>query len=255
MAEEAKKEIEYTDTEQKAMDEGWIPPDRFDKAEKDGKFKTAEEYLEYGSFFKKISTQNKEIQELRSTVSGITEHQKKVTQMELDNQKQQYEQTIADLKVQKVQALDEGNHEQVVDIDEKIRTTPQPTDPKPDNSIWDGWVKENQWYSDDKFLQREATSIGEQIAKDEGLFGRELFDEVSSHIKQKYPSKFDNANRQNPATVEGGSNLPANSSKIASDKDLTPDERTVYKKWDRQGVFKDDDARKKYFAEVISVRD
>ena len=73
--------VEYSDVEKEAMESGWIPPDRFDKAGKDKDFISAEKYVENGSFFKKINAQKKEIDDLRSTVTGITEHNKKVTQL------------------------------------------------------------------------------------------------------------------------------------------------------------------------------
>jgi len=255
MAEEAKKEIEYTEIEQKAMEEGWIPPDRFKDSGKEVEFKSAEEYIEKGSFFKKIDKQKKEIQELRSTVAGITEHQNKVAKMELDKQKNEYESRINTLEEQKILALDEGDHREATKIDREIRNTQEPEAPKADSSDWDGWIKDNQWYNDDGFLKRAATMAGEQISRDEGLLGRPLFDEVTKYLKEAYPHKFSNQNRQNAANVEGGSNSPSNSSKIASDKDLTPDEKTVYRKFDRMGTFKDDKARKEYFAQVVSLRD
>jgi len=262
MAEEAKVEIEYTDIEVKALEEGWIPPDRFDKADKGKDFKTAEQYMENSSFFKKIGEQKKEIQDLRSTVEGITAHNAKVTKQQLDTQKQQYEQRIETLEEQKIQALDEGDHREVSKIDKEIRKTEKQSadvvEAKPDNSVFTNWVDENEWYQKDNLLMLEADDIGEKLAKAKGLVGKALFDEVSRVVKEKYPAKFENQKRQDAPSVEGGGNSPSSSSKMVSDKDLTPDERQVYNKFDRGGMFKSDkdgSQRKAYIIDVISLRD
>lgn len=255
MSEEAKIEIEYTEIEQKAMADGWIPPDRFEKAGKDKDFISAEKFLENGSFFRKINEQKKQIEELKETVSGVTDHLNKVRQHELDVQRREYENKIAELEARKVQALDEGDHSEVVKIDRQINNTEKPKEEIVDNSAFDSWVKDNSWYNEDIFLKREATKIGEQIARDEGLFGKQLFNEVSRHIKEAYPHKFENQNRNNAQTVEGGGNNATVSGKIATEKDLTPDEKAVYIRFDRMGTFKDDEARREYFKQVIELRD
>jgi len=261
MAEEA-KEIEYSDIEVKAMDEGWIPPDRFEKADKGKDFKTAEQYMENSSFFKKIDSQKKEIQDLRSTVEGITAHNDKVLKQQLDAQREGFEQRIDTLEEQKIQALDEGDHREVSKIDKEIRKTEKQSadvvEAAPDNSVFTNWVSENEWYTKDNLLMLEADDIGEKLAKAKGLTGKALFDEVGKVVKEKYPHKFENQKRQNPASVEGGGNSPPSSSKIASDKDLTADERQIYNKFDRGGMFKNDkdgSQRKAYIKDVISLRD
>jgi len=255
MAEEAKVEIEYTEIEQEAIEEGWIPPDRFEKAGKDTDFKTAEQFMENSSFFRKIKDQRKQIEDLQSTVAGITDHQNKVAKRDLADQKSKYEETISELKAQKVQALDEGDHKQVVDIDEKIRKTQEPVAaPQNNTAIIDTWKAKNSWYESNEFLGMEADILSSEYAN-RGEPLESALTKIEAHLKRKYPAEFENKNRNKAPNVEGGSNLPANKGKIASDKDLTPDEKTVYAKFNRMGVFEDDKARKQYFAQVIKLRD
>lgn len=250
---------QYTEIEEQAMADGWMPPDRFDGAENDKEFVSAEKYIENGSFFKKISAQRKKINELESAVSSIQAHQNKLLNHELESQKRDYEKTINDLKEQKLQALDEGDHAAVVNIDDQILNTEKPKSQAPENNnaILGEWIKDNSWYEKDEFLGMEADMMADQLSR-QGVPIDTALPKIKKHLERKYPDLFENKQRQQPPTVEGGSNMSKDSSKMPANKNLTPDELVVLNKFERSGYFKgskDGSAKAAYIAEVIKMRD
>lgn len=261
MSEAEKQEVveteaapEYTEVEQKAMEEGWIPPDRFDSEEQGKEFISAEKYLENGTFFKKINAQKEQIESLQQTVSQINEHNRKVRERELQKMQSEYESKIDALKAEKIAALDEGDSRRVVEIDDEIRRTPVPQiEPTTDNATLKRWKKDNSWYDTDKFLGMEADMMATQLARQQVPLDDAL-KQIKEHLTIKYPERFENKQRKAAPTVEGGSKKPTPKGAI-SVKDLDPQEREVFNNWERQGVFKDDAARQAYLKQVVELRD
>lgn len=252
---EAEKEIktpEYTEIETKAMEDGWIPPDRFDKADTGKEFISAEKFLENGSFFKKINEQKKRIDEQDKALKQVMEHNQKVAAQDHKRLQAEHKAEIERLKAEKVQALDEGDNAKVVEIDDQILNTPKPEPVQAETGVFDSWVAENKWYNDDRFLRTEAIKVGE-ILNSDGLYGAELFKAVENHIKEAFPDKFKNPKREDPADVEGGGDHKP-SGKAATVNSLNAQEKEVYENFDRMGVFKSDDQRKQYLKDVISLR-
>lgn len=223
---------------------GWN--DNRDRVPEGKKFVGPVEYMERNPLFKKLKS-------MESTLSSVMAHNSKVNASNLAKQKQEYEGTITSLKAEKVKALDEGEHQRVVEIDEEIRTTEKPVEDKPeDHPAFNGWLDDNKWFKNDRSLRMKANEIGEKFAQ-EGLEGMELFGAVSDYIKQEYPDKFRNTNRDKPSAVEGGSNR-GGSKKTSSKKDLTAEENTVFANWKRNGIFADKEAEQQYINEVIENR-
>lgn len=252
------KDIEYTDVEIKAMDDGWIPPDRFDKADTGKDFISAEKFLENGSFFKKINSQKEKIEQLQSNFEKLNSHYEKVAENEHKKAEAEYKAIIDELKAQKVEAISEGDGKRVVEIDDAIERTEKPVkevEPESD-PVFSAWAAENKWYEEDKFLSVEADGIAERyLAK--GLRGKDLLDAMTEHVKTLHPDKFEKVERKRPASVEGdtGGGVSRKTSKNVSERDLTADERDVFRNFDRMEIFKTDEARTKYIKEVIELRE
>src|ERR1017187_6293930 len=83
---------EYTETEQKAIDQGW---DR--EVEGDNK-RSAKEFLDQGELLGKIKSQSNELKQIRQTLDGLSQHNKNVYQAS-------YERALVDLRAQKVAAV------------------------------------------------------------------------------------------------------------------------------------------------------
>ena len=57
-------------------------------------------------------------------------------------------------------------------------------------------------------MQQYAVSIGRFVEDNKGLKGKKLYDEISKEVKNRFPQKFENKNRQTSTTVvDGGSEV------------------------------------------------
>lgn len=240
---------DWTDAEaQEAEAMGWIPPDRSKKLPEGRKFKGPVEYMEGNPLYSKMKT-------LESSIGQLTEHYQKVSERDRKAVVEEYEAKIETLKAKKVEAMDEGNHQAVVDIDEAIRTTEKPAEEPEADPVFDSWVANNDWYEKDNFLSVQADTIAEKYLG-KGLRGKELLDTMTTHMKKAYPDSF-KTERDRPSAVEGDTRgaprKPSNGE--LTEKDLTADERTIYRKFEHLGAFPTDKDKQKYFKDAVDLRD
>lgn len=225
---------------------GWIPPDRAKKLPEGKSFVGPKEFMERNPLYKKMKS-------LESTVGQLNSHHQRVLENEQKKAEKHYKDELERLKAEKITALDEGDNKRVVEIDEEIRTTEKPEATPESDPVFDNWSKDNAWYAEDKFLAVQADQIAQKYLS-EGVFGQEMLEKMTNDIKSGFPDKFETKTR--PATVESDTRgVNRSSSKTLSEKDLTLDEREVFKNFDRMGVFADDKAKAKYLKEVIDLRD
>jgi len=219
--------------------------------------KSASEFVHDGRFFKQIDELKQKNNKLQSSFEQLTDHYEKVRSSDLKKAEANYQERIGQLKAEKVTALDEGDNHRVVEIDEEIRTAVKPSEEIPvkaENPEFDAWLSDNDWYTSSNFLQVEADKVGE-FYYGKGLRGKKLFDAIGEHVQELHPGKFENQNRSRPASVEGstpGSSKPING-KI-SEKELTQNEREVFKNFKANGVFKNDEDVQTYFRQVVEIR-
>jgi len=216
--------------------------------------KTAAEFIHDGRFFKQIDDLKSKNNKLQSSFEELTGHYEKVRANDQRKAEANYNEKIQQLNKEKVTALDEGDNVRVVEIDEQLRTTEKPVDEPTVNPEFESWSKDNQWYNDSTFLQIEADKVGE-FYYGKGLRGTKLFDAIGGHIKELHPDKFENQSRQRAPSVEGGVSVPSKPSNgKASEKDLTQNEREVYRNFKANGVFKTDEDVQTYFRQVMEIR-
>ncbi|MBW2647553.1 MAG: hypothetical protein JRE23_15540, partial [Deltaproteobacteria bacterium] len=177
----------------------------------------------------------------------------RVAENEHKKAEKEYKDVIERLKSEKVAALDEGDNRRVVELDDQILNTEKPVEEPQEDVVFKQWNKGNEWYDNDQFLAVQADMVAQQYLN-KGLRGKELLDTMTEHMKTAYPDRF-KKDSDRPASVEGGTVRPRTPSKNLSEKDLTPDERAVFKNFNRMNMFKDDAAKTKYFKEVIELRD
>jgi len=248
---ETKVEQTWSDseaTEAEAM--GWIPPERAKKLPEGKEYVGPVEYMERNPLYGQMK-------ELQGTVKELANHNQKIADLEHKRAEKQYKDEIESLKAEKVAALDSADHKQVVEIDEKIRTTEKPVaEPNEDFKKWSG---ENPWFEKDQFLQVEANIIGERLSAT--MEGIQLLDAVKSHLQEKYPDRFKNTNRDKPDAVEGGTNQSSKKSGKASLSDLNSEETRIFNNFKRSGIFKkgenlvDEMLVQDYVNQAISLRD
>lgn len=193
-----------------------------------------------------------ELAEIRATVDEFRKYHK-------ETEARAYQRALADLKQEKVKAIEAGDGEKVVEIDEQIaqvkeaQKTPE-VKPKETQTSTDSdyrkWALENTWYALDADLRHIAELFGEEVkASNPGLSGRAFLDEVTAKVKEAAPEKFENPNRKNASvssssdgrspttrTKKGYNDLPAEA-KVACDKFvkqklMTQDEYLAEYQWD-----------------------
>lgn len=246
---------EHTEVELEAMEAGWIPPERADALPEGKKHLTAEEYLERGSFFKKIETLKKKVEDQDKTIANLANHYEKVVESERQKAKREMDAQITRLKAEKAQALDQGDSARVVEIDEEMHQVRQEVrqQPRGEDPTFTNWKKENSWYQEDEFLTMEADVLGFEFSR-RNLPLDAALTKITNHLKTKYPERFKTSARELPPSVEG-STPPVKSGKSFGEKDLTKEEREVFKNFERNGVIKSDADKQRYFQQVLEQRD
>lgn len=218
---------EYSAVEQRAMDQGWVPQEEWAGDPDD--WRPAKEFVDRGELFRKIDDLKNENKRIRQGVEEFKKHHERVREVA-------YEQALADLKAQKKQALESGDADAVIQIDDKIAETreekakaakevpvaPQPQGPNPDFVRWEA---RNNWYKTDRAMKVLADDIArDMVGRGEQDVTR-ILTEVDKQVRKEFPHKFENPKRNAPGSVEAGTNKGGRASK--DDFVLTDDERRI----------------------------
>jgi len=182
-----------------------------------------------------------------------------------------YSKAVADLKAQKLNALEDNDARKAMLIDEEIDAlkeqhqskikefddsiTPQHTDTQVRHQVvFDQWNTVNGWYQADPMLRQEADMIAKQMVTSAQAQGKQveyakLLTEVARQVKSKYPDKFPRAASKTSA-VDGGSREVTPSSAKATGKftlDRIPaEERDIAQTIIRSGALTEEEYVKQY---------
>jgi hypothetical protein len=241
------KEVTLSPIEEKALAEGWVPQDQWD-GDPD-QWRPAKEFLDRGELFKKIEDQNRTIKEFKRALDDMKQHHSKVREVE-------YQRALKALKEQKKDALESGDADAVIRLDDqidlvkeeqtKLRTQPQVQEPAEVNPELSAWIEKNKWYETDRAMKAYADDLGRELA----LRGREPSDilvEVERQVKQEFAHKFRNPNRDKPNAVEGSSGKGARSK---DDFVLTDEEKRIMERFVRTGAL----SKEEYIAGLKATR-
>lgn len=211
MADEAEKQVEQTTEvkeptpiEQRAMEQGWVPLDQWEGDPDD--WRPAKEFVDRGELFKKIDELKRENRNVRSTLDELGKHHAKVREIE-------YKRALESLKAEKRQALNDGDADAVIEIDEKIdevkeqqraaQVAPQPQQVEEPDPAFVAWSNRNTWYNNDRAMKAVADEIARELVlrgtRDKG----EILKAVEAGVKKEFPHKFTNPNREKAVAVEG----------------------------------------------------
>lgn len=243
---------QLTAVEQKALEMGWRPKSEFEGDEDD--FIDAQEFVRRKPLFEKIDHVGKELRETRKALKALQEHHQKVKEAE-------YQNALKQLRADKKQALEEGDADRLIEIDEQIaeakaadvavRTQIQQEASKPHPNFV-AWVQKNQWYQSDVELRSVADQIGTAYAaKNPETNPDDVLKYVEQRIKKLYPENFRNPNRERPSAVEGRTQTQAHEKKDGiSDYPLTDEERKVMNTFVRQGIM----TKEEYIKDLKAVK-
>lgn len=180
---------------EQAKTKGWKPFEEWEGDPK--KWRPAQQFLDNESFFEHISKLKKHNKELTNTVKQISVMYKKAAEIERAK-------VLADLKAQKLNALENDEHEKVIKIDERIvavQTAPIETIevPKdiPDEVVdpeFENFKANNPWYDKDQELTEMAQEVAlgylaKQKNKNINVTPKDLYEYVDKRMQKLAPKE------------------------------------------------------------------
>jgi hypothetical protein len=247
-------EVQVDPVEQEARASGWVPKEEFHGDEH--KWVDAGEFVRRAPLFQKLDLQNRELKELRKGLDALKAHHAQVRDHE-------YKRALDELKAAKKEAYLEGDPDALIEIDEQVAAVKvaqaqfkqeqaaeaaKATDPEVVHPEFAAWTKRNAWYNDNKPMRAFADTLGLEL-RSKGLTPTEVLRQVEIQIKEEFPTKFRNPNRDKPGTVEAGGK--GGSVKGGSgEASLTDDERRIMNTFVRTGVM----TKEQYIADLKKVK-
>lgn len=239
---------QLSEEEQIAMERGWRPKEEFEGDVK--KWVSAEEFLRRGELFEKIDSMGRDLRETKKALKMLQAHNEKLREHEITA-------TIQTLKNRKKQAYEEGNHDELVEIDDQIlnireelkaeKIAQQQEAAQPDPRFVQ-WVNRNGWYTQDQELRNFGDEVGVIYARNNpDKSPDEVLMYVEKRVRTAYPDKFTNPNRMKPSSVSTGS--APRSPKSSEEYQLSDDERKVMNTFVRQGIM----TKEEYIADLKKV--
>jgi len=253
--------VDNHEVEQEAMQMGWVPEEQFrgDKS----KWRSADEFVERGREILPIVLKNKEellvknrvleaeLKEMKVAIEDFKEYRKA-------DKDRMYKQAMNDLKAKKKEAIETGDGEMAVVLDdaidelrdsqaeEKVQKTAAPEQPKVDPEFL-SWVEQNDWYAKNAVLQHAANAAGVEVQEEfPSLKGKGFLDKVAAKVKERYPEKFGNTRRDNTSSVEEGGNATPRNGKKQTYANLPADAKQACDRFVKQGIMTAEDYVKEY---------
>jgi len=208
--EESKTNTEST-IENEARRQGWVPKEEF-KGDLDN-WRPAQEWVARGPLMDKISDRNKEIKQLRKSVETLTKLA--VNQTKLLN-----EPKIENLRQKKIEAIQEGdvenaeryeaayNKAQAEAAQITAETAPQNSTPDLAPEVYEFAARNKSWFNQDTPQNIQMARFAEGIEATLTHTRPELsvsdrLNETEKLVKQQFPHRFENPNRNKQPVVEG----------------------------------------------------
>ena len=192
--EEVEKVVAEEGTEEvKARTQGWVSQAEWTEAGNSADdWVDARYFNERGELYRKISNLSKKQKQTEQTLRDLSEHHKKVAELERDK-------LLGELKRQKTDALENSDFNRVTEIDDEMATIrseplPEVETPDPATEVEEAakdWISRNPWYETDAELQKQASILMtgyRSLNPQAGL--EEVFDYASREIKKMNPQKF-----------------------------------------------------------------
>ena len=244
------------DTITEAKRQGWVPQDEYDGPTE--KWVDAETFVKKGKEINALLRKDNEF--LKREVAEMKSTMMEFKKFSADNEKRAYERALSDLREQKKQAVNQGDGDRLVEVDDaieelKVQRAKEAQQAKaPSNQIdpsFVEWNDDNKWFGKDAELTEEANMIGETIKRRQPtLIGREFLDEVTKRVKKMYPEKFTNTNRDKPSPVEGTtSNKSSAKTGKYSFSDLPPEAKSACLKFEKQKLLSREEYVRDFFGE------
>jgi flagellar biosynthesis GTPase FlhF len=248
------EQVQVDPVEQEARASGWVPKEEFHGDEH--KWVDAGEFVRRAPLFQKIDTAGREIKELRKSLDALKQHHAQVRETE-------YKRALDELKASKREAYIEGDPDALIEIDEKLaavkdaqarfkqeqaQEAARAADPEVIHPEFAAWTKRNTWYNESKPMRAFADALGIEL-RAQGISPSDVLRQVEVKIKEEFPNKFRNPNRDKPGAVEGGGKA-APSKGNSGEASLSDEERRIMNTFVRTGVM----TKEQYIADLKKVK-
>jgi hypothetical protein len=194
-----------------AVQGGWKPEDDWEGSE--GEWIDARTFNMRGELMDRIKSQTsqlrgqeRKITRLEGSMEQLADHNRKMDEVA-------YKKALNELKGLKRDALDMADHDQVMEIDDRIddlKTIQKGADTAPQqegqevNPEVAEWIESNSWYKDDVTLRGAADALTmEMVQAFPELRGNPsaVLDKVAKRLKDEFPAKFGIKKRSAPKGV------------------------------------------------------
>ena len=193
---EVVKEVQFSEVEVEAMDQGWLPKDKWEESGRNpDEWRSAKEFKERGEFFSTIHQLKRENKNLAAGVDAMKRHHQFVFD-------QAYRKAQADLRKDRRMALKDEDIDRVEEIESELeRLNTEYTTQKQEIQKVEvqpsaapelaAFVSRNTWYETDSELRDEADAVGLIFAnKNPGSAPTVILKHVEDIIKKRHPDKF-----------------------------------------------------------------
>ena len=254
---EKKEEVlepEYSEVEVDAMDQGWLPKDKWEESGRDpAEWRSAKEFKERGEFFSTIHQLKRENKTLVQGLDSMKRHHQFVFD-------QAYRKAQADLKKERRLALKDEDIDRVEEIETEMeRLNTEYTTQKQEIQKVEvqptaapelaAFVGRNPWYETDSELRDEADAIGLVYAnRNPGSAPTVILKHVEDTIKKRHSDKF-GARRAAPNAV-ASVDRTRSSRKSAEAYDLDETETKIMNDLVRAGVM----TKEAYIADLKKIK-
>ena len=194
------------DVEVLAKQMGWNP----DHKDGDREYKSAEEYILNGrdiqnTMAKQLKGTKKEMEGLKSGLEMLKTHNETVYNAQVVALKGK----IADLKTQRLEAVEDGDDKAIKVIDGQIKDISAIPDNLPEGEavstpVFIEWEEKNDWY-ENADMKAYADWQGDNNVALRGLPQEKFLDKITDMVKEQFPENFETKKRTPAvAAVEGG---------------------------------------------------
>jgi hypothetical protein len=231
---EGKEENAPDPVAEKAMAAGWRPLEEYQGDPE--AWVDAKEFIKRAPLYEKNHKLKRELAEMKTALHEVKGHISKVSEAA-------YSRAVADLTARRDEAIDNGDREQVREIDKELKAAESMKSPADSvHPAIAAWEKENgEWFYKDV----EITDFGMAFARahlqrhPEDAAG--AMEAMEKAVKKAFPEKFEKVNpqRKAPAAVESGG--VAVGKRSFGKSDLNDEQRKVMGKFVRMGIMTEDD--------------
>jgi hypothetical protein len=234
--EKAPEAPQLSEVEQRALEQGWMPKEKWVEAGKpEEEHRSAKEFIDRTDLYKRIEHLNRDNKELRKAVTDLMDHNRRMDKVA-------YDRALESLKGAKKQALEDGDADRVIEIDDQLidlkqaqKNAPaaQPEAPGMPPEF-QSWVSRNKWYDTDTELRSDADAAGLAYKRNNiHASPQEVLDYVEKFIRKANPDRF--PKKVVPPSPEAGDRA-ANKPAPRGDVSLNEDETRAMKRFARLGV-------------------